>query len=41
MIKREQAPASCSVSMEIMAGVEESCLGRLLDDPLWMKYAVS
>ncbi|EYE90632.1 uncharacterized protein EURHEDRAFT_417297 [Aspergillus ruber CBS 135680] len=27
--------------VEILMGVEDSCLGRLLEEPLWMKYAVA
>ncbi|ODM19637.1 hypothetical protein SI65_04622 [Aspergillus cristatus] len=27
--------------VEILIGVEERCLGRLLEEPLWMKYAVA
>ncbi|KAJ1709591.1 alanine--tRNA ligase [Aspergillus flavus] len=33
-------PAPPDGGMEILVGVEESCLDKLLQDPLWMKYAV-
>ncbi|OGM51079.1 hypothetical protein ABOM_000375 [Aspergillus bombycis] len=33
-------PAPLDGGMEILVGVEESCLDKLLQDSLWMKYAV-
>ncbi|PIG85466.1 hypothetical protein AARAC_007094 [Aspergillus arachidicola] len=33
-------PAPPDGGVEILVGVEESCLDKLLQDPLWMKYAV-
>ena len=34
-------PAPPEGGVEVLVGVEESCLQRLLQDPLWMKYAVA
>jgi hypothetical protein len=34
-------PAPPEGGVEVLVGVEESCLQRLLEDPLWMKYAVA
>lgn len=32
-------PAPAQGGLEVLIGVEQSCLDKLLHDPLWMKYA--
>lgn len=33
-------PAPVQGGLEVLVGVEESCLEKLLHDPLWNKFAV-